>query len=72
MRCGYRHVLLGRAKELLRVEKRAMMETAGGKLTTEVAVHASVHSNRASGEDRPLATSGLAHPVRIRLCGNTV
>ena len=31
MRCGYRHVLLGRAKELLRIEQKAAMERAGGK-----------------------------------------
>ena len=72
MCCGYRSSYIGRAKELFGIEQKAATELAGGKLTTEVAVHASVHSNRASGEDRPLATSGLAHPVRIRLCGNTV
>ena len=49
MRCGYRHVLLGRVKELLRIEQKAATELAGGKLTTEVAVHASVHSKTSPG-----------------------
>ena len=49
MRCGYRHVLLGRVKELLRIEQKAATELAGGKLTTGVAVHASVHSKTSPG-----------------------
>ena len=39
---------------LIGMEREAAIELAGGKLTTGVAVHASVHSNRASGTTTPL------------------
>ena len=57
---------------LIGIEREAAIELAGGKLTTGVAVHASVHSNRASGDDNPLATTEPAEPARTRLCEDTV
>ena len=72
MRCGYRHVLLGRAKELLRVEKKAIMETAGGKAHYWGSCSRHGSQQNVSLLTTPVATTGLAHPVRIRLCGNTV
>ena len=57
---------------LIGMEREAAIELAGGKLTTGVAVHASVHSNRASGDDNPLATTEPAVPARTRLCEDTV
>ena len=57
---------------MIGIEREAAIELAGGKLTTGVAVHASVHSNRASGDDNPLATTEPAEPARTRLCEDTV
>ena len=57
---------------LIGIEREAAIELAGGKLTTGVAVHASVHSNRALGPDNPLATTEPAEPARTRLCEDTV
>ena len=47
---------------LIGIEQEAAVKLAGGKLTTGVAVHASVHSSRASRD--PLATTEPAVPAR--------
>ena len=65
-------MLLGRAKELLRVEKKVMMERAGGKAHYWGSCSRLCSQQNESLLTPSLATSGLAHPVRIRLCGNTV